>query len=116
MKYLTHETKYTTYKKCYFKKGEYLQGGKMSLLLVDEIEGPVTDITINVPEINIPEGCDAIKNYSENEGMLDWLKENNLIKEVVTIIPYNFITIPIVEFNREELNKYIIERDDSDDE
>lgn len=106
MKYLTYETEYTTYKKCYLEKGEYLQGGKMSLLLVDEIEGPVTDITINVPEINIPEGCDAIKNYSENEGMLKWLEENELAF-LLYEIPYNFVTIPIVTFDLEKIEEYI---------
>ena len=107
---------YGDYKKCFIEKGRYWDGGREGLTLVDKDRGPVLSITINVPDIYFSDEFSAIKNYSENEGVLEWLIKNNLIKRVIKTVPYNFITIPIVEFNREELDQYIVERSDSDDE
>lgn len=102
MEFLT----YKTYEHCYIEKGYYLVGGREHLLLVSAHEGPVLTITTNVPDVVVPEGYCIVKNYSENEGVVDWLKENNLIEDSYES-PYNHINLCIVKFNKKELEKYI---------
>lgn len=110
MNYLTHKNTFGgVYKNCFFTMGHYLDGKRPSLTLWSTEEGPLAQVTVNIPEVKMPEDCVAIKDYSENEGMLKWLIENNLIKEVVKIISHNWVKIPIVKLNMKEISKYLKE-------
>jgi len=41
------------------------------------------------------EGYVAIKNYSENEGMLQFLLENDIVEKPVTFVEENYVSFPI---------------------
>lgn len=44
---------------------------------------PIATATVNVDNVSMKVDETAIKNYSENEGMLEWLKQNEIVQEVV---------------------------------
>lgn len=59
--------------------------------------------SINLPSLNHSETVIAIKNYSENEGMLEFLQENGIIKDVVGIDRSGFVSVPIVKIDQKRL-------------
>lgn len=90
----TYFSKYGTYENCQFMVGLYANGNLGIEIWSDE-EGPITKVTVN-PDIKIPTDRIAIKNYSENEGMVDFLVEEDLIEpDPVQIIESGFVTIPV---------------------
>ena len=56
---------------------------------------PYATATIALSEMRDIEGYVAIKDYSENEGMLDFLIEHGIISQPVTHIESSFVKIPI---------------------
>jgi len=74
--------------------GHY-QNGNIGIEIWSDTEGPITKVTVN-PDIIVSSDCIAIKNYSENEGMVDWLISMKVIEETpVKIIGSGFVQIPI---------------------
>ncbi len=51
----------------------------------------------------------AIKNYSENEGMLDWLISNGYIEKPHSSFPSGYVNIPVC-YAADKLKKFIIEK------
>jgi len=90
-----------------FVINEYQVGGGMAIQMMDVHDGmPIAICTVNIKEVDLAEDEVLIKNYSENEGMLEWFKENGFVKEVVDYVDKNFVTIPKVKLNMEEIEKY----------
>jgi hypothetical protein len=64
--------------------------------LTDVSDGsPFAIATSNIPALNNLEGYVAVKNYSENEGMLDFLIENNIVEAPITYVQENYVSFPI---------------------
>lgn len=74
-----------------FKK--YLNG-QVALQLESVEDGLVSTATVAVDE-RIEEGYVAIKDYSENEGMLDFLIEEGIVEESEYILSYGYVNIPV---------------------
>ena len=72
-----------------------------ALQLFDETNFPFAIATVNLPEIDIPKGFVAIKNYSENVGMLEALKAAGIIREVHSYYPSGHVQIPICALSTE---------------
>ncbi len=65
---------------CFIEKCEY-GNGRPALLLRDiEDNSPVIKPTTNLPDFNLFPGHVLIKNYSENEGILETLAANKIIE------------------------------------
>jgi hypothetical protein len=63
---------------CNAHRTVYPEGGATAIYLTDvDDEGPVATATVNVPEANSQLGIGAVivKDYSENEGMMEALEE-----------------------------------------
>lgn len=76
--------------------------GSLALVLMEEgnIHGsPITVITVNLGIPGLEENEAFVKDYSENSGMLDALKEAGLVKEILGRRQSGFVTVPLVEFN-----------------
>jgi hypothetical protein len=74
--------------------GNYSNGRK-ALRLIDQEDGlPVMTATVNVPEAELAEKEIIIKNYSENEGVLEFLQENGIVGPVKRMLGVGF---PVVE-------------------
>lgn len=80
---------------CFVEMGTYPNDRKAIELINAKNGEPVLVATINVPEISIDEDEVIIKNYSENEGVLEALIIAKVISCPVRIIHTGLITAPI---------------------
>jgi len=72
---------------------------RLALEILDSEDGiPVMVATVNIPEVPLNEGEIIIKDYSENEGVLDFLQQNGLVGEVLREVQSGFVTCPIVKY------------------
>jgi hypothetical protein len=78
----------------YLKRGKYASGGGASLQLIDAVDHcPYATCTVNLEGLEPDEV--AIKDYSENEGMLDFLISEEIVKPPHRSIPSGFVLIPV---------------------
>lgn len=77
------KSKYSkSYTRCTIKKSKY-PSGQTRLDAIDVRTGePYAVLTVALPDLNIPKDMVIIKNYSENEGMLDQLIQQKIVKPV----------------------------------
>jgi hypothetical protein len=80
---------------CFVEMGIYPNERKAIELINAKNGEPVLVATINVPEINIGVDEVIIKNYSENEGVLESLIKAKIISNPLRTIQTGFITAPI---------------------
>ena len=75
----TLKTPYGSYQ-CKPVLHRYADNGRLALRLVDAADNsPIATASVNFPEASIPEGYIAIKNWSENEGILESLMEAGIV-------------------------------------
>lgn len=101
-------TKHCTYSNCSFYTSTYDANGKLYIGIVADLgDGvqPVMDVTVNVNAM-APEDCIAVKNHSENAGVLDEMKRIGLVTEVVGKVQSGFVRIPICRYNKGVLDRY----------
>jgi len=68
------------------------------LELMDVDDGcPVMVATVNLPAVSLGESEVIIKNYSENEGVLEFLQENEIVGPVKREVQTGWVTCPIVD-------------------
>lgn len=78
--------------------GRY-DNGRVALQLADAETGePIAKATINIPEIEIAEDEAFIKNWSENEGMLEALVGAGIVERTVMSAASNLVDAPIVRW------------------
>lgn len=78
--------------------GRY-DNGRVALQLADAETGePIAKATVNIPEIEIAADEAFIKNWSENEGMLEALIEAGLVTQTVMAGSSNHVDAPIVRW------------------
>ena len=66
--------------------------GRLAIELVEAESGePVTVATVNLPDASLEEGEVFIKNWSENEGIMDTLIKANVIGPVIGIKHTGFV-------------------------
>lgn len=80
------------------KKSTY-SNGRTAIVAMDEDGCMAFTATVNLPEYQIPDNYAFIKDYSENEGVLNFLVENNIVEEVVGYVPSGYVTIPLCKIN-----------------
>lgn len=79
------------------KRSQYFQGGLA--LVASDLEGqPACTFSIWISQSTpgLPEDQFVFKNYSENEGMLEALKEAGVVKETGQIAEVGFVECPVV--------------------
>lgn len=97
----TYNSPYANYDDCII---DISGSGKFTRYdLVSLSEGPIT--TINLPGYGESETVVAIKDYSENIGMMKFLSKYKLIKRVLHYKPSGFVMLPIVELNLEKIKE-----------
>ena len=81
--------------KCKVTKKHY-SNKRIALELIDCIDGDsVAVATINLPDVDMKPDEVAIKDYSENEGMLDILIAADIISQPIMFVRSGFINVPI---------------------
>jgi hypothetical protein len=86
---------------CEMEVKRYLNGNT-AIQLWNEEEGPIATATVNLGE-KLPRNQAYIKDYSENTGMLDALKEAGIVKKVVSMKQSGWVMIPLCELDLEKL-------------
>lgn len=106
---MTFKTKYATYENCEWSARQY-GNGNLALQVVSEEDGPICVCTVN-PGERVDDGRIAIKDYSENEGMVDTLLEMGIIKgDPLYTIPSGWVQIPVYELTDKGLALWGLER------
>lgn len=92
--------------KCFISLGYYNAGSRLAIQLLSDEEDadkgvfygePIAVATVNLPEVQLKENEICIKNYSENEGMIDTLQKAGLITDVKREVSTGFVTVHVVE-------------------
>lgn len=83
---------------CDIKIGKYAENRRKSIRLIDSITGePVATASVNIPHVELKENEVAIKNYSENEGVLEALIKAGVVKEPGWFLTSGLVELPICE-------------------
>jgi hypothetical protein len=98
------KTEFSEYKNCHFEVGRYANNGGIAISIVTETE-PIAHVTVNIGKLP-KENLIAVKNYEENEGILEEMQRIGLVKEVVGVAPSGFVHIPICEYDEKVLKAY----------
>lgn len=94
METFTLELNYYKADDCYFVATHYKSPDNPALLI--ESDGERMCIASVNPDMELPEHHIAIKNWSENDGMDDFLKKVGIIEnEPIYSVPSGFVSIPI---------------------
>ncbi len=68
----------------------------MALFLIDANDGePVATCTVNMPDLALAENEICIKDYSENDGMLDFLVKEGIVEDTGKMVSSGYVQIPI---------------------
>lgn len=95
----------------YYKGEVYLQGGyyangRRAIKIMSLPKGEVVvKATVNVPDVSLEDGEVIIKDYAENEGVLKFLQENNIVGPVLDDAITGFETVYIVKINADLLSE-----------
>ena len=82
---------------CILKKG-YYSNGRIAIQLIDAKDHSLVAVaTVNLPDVELNPGEIIIKNYSENEGMLNVLYDAKIIGPVLRMVKTGFVECPIVQ-------------------
>lgn len=81
------------------EKHRYANNRRLRINMIDMEDGtPYSTVTVNLPDERLEANEIAVKNHSENEGMLKFLQDNNLVGQVKRYAKSGYVEIPIVEF------------------
>lgn len=95
------KTPYLDCPQCFFYNSRALSGTLYIGIAKQEPEGaePLMDVTENLSD-EVPLGCIAVKDYSENTGLLAFLKSIGFITEVVEKRRSGYVEIPICRYDK----------------
>ncbi len=71
----------------------YYENGRTAIILTHDELGKLMTPTVNIPEIKLDKNQVLIKNYSENEGILDELINNKIIEDTGINISCGFVVL-----------------------
>jgi len=75
---------------------EYQDNGRPAIILIDMEDGcDYAVATINVPNIPLSKDQVIIKNYSENEGILEKLIVEGIVSNPINTIRTGFVEVPV---------------------
>lgn len=96
-----------TYRDCFFVWGNYENNGNIALVIKNEEEGVICTCSVNSNRVN-GENEIGIKDYSENEGMVDFLVSMGIIEsEPFYRENSGFVTIPYFKLTQKGIDDYL---------
>jgi len=85
---------------------DYAVKNRKAIMLLDSDTGEqVATVTINLPDEELEKDEVFIKNHSENEGMLDFVREIGLVKKITGYVKSGFVKVPKVKLDLEKLEE-----------
>jgi hypothetical protein len=82
-------------------KSKYQNNDRIALMLITKGGEPYATVTVNVPEIILEKNEVCIKNYSENEGILEQLISQGILSEPIYSVTDTIILIQICKLLQE---------------
>lgn len=80
----------------FLSKSTYPKNGRISIQIYDAEDGiAVARATVNLPDVEMKNGYTAIKDHSENIGVLNFLVENRIVAEPEFYSNQGYVEIPI---------------------
>lgn len=94
----TFQSKYKAYQ-VYLKYDRYRSNGRTCIELLEaKTHEPVLVATVNIDNYHpLQPGEVIIKDYSENEGVLDFLIANGIVSRPKTWIATGWVTVPVCD-------------------
>ena len=72
------------------------ESGRVALTLEDADDGePISTCTVNLPDEPLGEGEVFIKDYSENEGMVEFLVKEGVVERTGREVQSGYISVPV---------------------
>ena len=97
---------YSNEKDCYFRVTKLPGKTKHeNISIMSQIEGPVCNVNIDIPEINYPEEV-VIKDYSENKGLLSEMIRIGLVDEPHAYITVGYAQAPVCKLHYDVLEAH----------
>lgn len=82
----------------------YYQNNRLAIQLNSfEDKAPYAVVTVNKPEVLLADNEVLVKDYSENEGMLDFLVKNNIVTPTPNGVQSGFVWLPVAIVNDESV-------------
>lgn len=93
----TFQSKYKTYQ-VYLKFDRYRNNGRTCIELREaQTHEPVMVASVNLVDAPLESGEIIIKDYSENEGVLDFLISNGIVGRPKRWFSSGWVTVPVVD-------------------
>lgn len=93
---------------CIVKKSKYINNDNLALVLMEIGEyadpSPIAYITVNTDD-KLDSDLSYVKDYSENEGMLEACQKAGLVKEILGVKQLGWVTAPLVRFNMADIEE-----------
>ncbi len=80
-----------------FIRTETYKDGKIRIQLYDSVDGTTYATATAVIDGKLEQGEVAIKDWSENEGILEFLIQNKIVKEPHRFVESGYVKVPICE-------------------
>lgn len=78
--------------------------GRTAIQILDAVDKePYATATVNMPDVLLADNEVLIKDYSENEGILDFLTKNNIVTPTPNGIQSGFVWLPVAILNDESV-------------
>lgn len=72
--------------------------GRRAITFYDEEQGPLLTATVNVPYLELKDDEVIVKDYSENEGILQSMIDNGIVSEPIDTVPLGFVEGHVCKF------------------
>jgi hypothetical protein len=79
------------------------ENGRTAIRIYDADGEPYAVATVNMPNVLLADNEVLIKDYSENEGILDFLVKNNIVTPTSCGVESGFVWLPIAVLNDESV-------------
>jgi len=81
---------------CRIRFSQYTNNNRTAIMLeIADTGEPMATATVNIPEYRLGPGEVIIKDYSENEGMLNALVEAKIVADTGKRMPTGFVECPV---------------------
>jgi len=84
-------------KKLTVEISQYSSNGRPSIELFSKQGEPWIVASVNIPELNIPEGHTFIRNYAENSGILEALCNQGIVQDTGRAFPSGYVKVNLVK-------------------
>ncbi len=109
MQTFTYKGKYGEYPNCFFRVGRY-DDQSLRFEIWSNKEGSITTCTVRLP-FPLEKDEVHIKNYSENEGLIEFLKDFGVITNIISYRPCGYVSVPRVKLDLNKLKEHTLEED-----